>query len=143
MRDTKRSQTQCVSPRGPPPLAGHTLPVDQKDRGREGESGGYNTHDRYLLLSLFSFSIFSSIFSHLFLYLCIIFLSFFLVTEGHFFLSQDTSLSLSLSRDLCDTSFFLRILLSLSLSLYLLPSPLSHTHTHTQTLSLPLPLSLS
>ena len=39
MRDTKRSQTQCVSPRGPPPLAGHTLPVDQKDRGREGESG--------------------------------------------------------------------------------------------------------
>src|SRR4029434_9958609 len=35
----KRSQTQCVSPRGPPPLAGHTLPVDQKDRGREGESG--------------------------------------------------------------------------------------------------------
>src|SRR4029434_8200223 len=39
VRDTKRSQTQCVSPRGPPPLAGHTLPVDQKDRGREGESG--------------------------------------------------------------------------------------------------------
>src|SRR4029434_6659866 len=32
-------RTQCVSPRGPPPLAGHTLPVDQKDRGREGESG--------------------------------------------------------------------------------------------------------
>ena len=39
VRDTKRSQTQSVSPRGPPPLAGHTLPVDQKDRGREGESG--------------------------------------------------------------------------------------------------------
>ena len=39
VRDTKRSQTQCVSPRGPPPLAGHTLPVDQRDRGREGESG--------------------------------------------------------------------------------------------------------
>ena len=38
MRDTKRSQTQCVSPRGPPPLAGHTLPVDQRDRGREEES---------------------------------------------------------------------------------------------------------
>src|SRR4029434_4557109 len=39
VRDTKRSQTQSVSPRKPPPLAGHTLPVDQKDRGREGESG--------------------------------------------------------------------------------------------------------
>src|SRR4029434_883818 len=38
-RDTKRSQTQCVAPRGPPPLAGHTLPVVQMDRGREGESG--------------------------------------------------------------------------------------------------------
>src|SRR4029434_2242563 len=35
----KRSQTQCVSPRGPPPLAGHTLPVVQMDRGREEESG--------------------------------------------------------------------------------------------------------
>src|SRR4029434_10002337 len=35
----KRSQTQCVSPRGHPPLAGHTLPVDQKDRGREEERG--------------------------------------------------------------------------------------------------------
>src|SRR4029434_2512121 len=27
VRDTKRSQTQSVSPRKPPPLAGHTLPV--------------------------------------------------------------------------------------------------------------------
>src|SRR4029434_8355861 len=39
VRDTKRSQTQSVSPRKPPPLAGHTLPVVQMDRGREEESG--------------------------------------------------------------------------------------------------------
>src|SRR4029434_8864654 len=53
VRDTKRSQTQCVSPRGPPPLAGHTLPVDQKDRGREGESGrGGKGHKREAIRSV-------------------------------------------------------------------------------------------
>src|SRR4029434_3220293 len=39
VRDTTRRQAQSVSPTNPPPLACHTLPVDQKDRGREGESG--------------------------------------------------------------------------------------------------------
>src|SRR4029434_7570153 len=39
VRDTRRSQTQSVSHTKPPPLAGHTLPVVKKDRGREGESG--------------------------------------------------------------------------------------------------------